>query len=146
MLHVEDFLTAEEEIDIVKAIQETETNTSGEIRVHIEKCANAKCLERAEEVFYILNMHKTKDKNGVLFYVAVHTHQFAIIGDEGIDNVVPDDFWNSVKDRVTSEFAKGNHADGLVLGIIEAGQKLQHYFPYESNDVNELSDKISKGL
>ncbi len=145
MSHVEDFLTAVEEKDIVKAIQEAEVNTSGEIRVHIEKCANMKCIERAEEVFYILNMHKTKDKNGVLFYIAVDDKQFAIIGDEGIDNVVPDDFWDSVKNRVTGEFAKGNHADGLVLGIIEAGQKLQKYFPYKTEDINELPDEISKG-
>ncbi len=144
MSQVEDFLTAQEEKDIVKAIKEAEVNTSGEIRVHIEKCANKNCLEHAEEVFYSLNMHKTKDRNGILFYVAVDDRKFAIVGDEGIDKVVPDDFWDSVKNRVISEFAKNNHADGLVLGIIEAGQKLQQYFPYQSDDIDELPNEISK--
>jgi len=145
MSHVEDFLTAEEEKEIIDAIQEAEKSTSGEIRVHIEKSSHKKCLERAEEVFYELNMDKTKDKNGVLFYVAIDDRKFAVMGDEGIDKVVPDDFWDSVKNRVTSEFAKGNHADGLVLGIIEAGQKLQQYFPYQRDDIDELSNEISKG-
>lgn len=142
---VEDFLSAEEEKDIVEAIRESENNTSGEIRVHIENCANKDCFKRAEEVFYFLNMHNTKDKNGVLFYVAADDRKFVVIGDKGIDKVVPDDFWNSIKNRVTGEFAKGNHLDGLVLGIIEAGQKLQQYFPYHKDDINELPDEISKG-
>ncbi|MEN8125329.1 MAG: TPM domain-containing protein [Bacteroidota bacterium] len=145
MSHVEDFLTSEEENEIVVAIKEAEKNTSGEIRVHIESCTHIKCFERAKEIFYFLNMHNTKDKNGVLFYVAVDDREFAIIGDEGIDKVVPDGFWDSVKNRVTGEFAKDNHGDGLVLGIIEAGQKLQQYFPYQRDDINELPDEISKG-
>ena len=90
-------------------------------------------------------MNNTEDKNGVLFYVDVENKQFAVIGDTGIDKVVPEHFWESIRDRVTGEFSKGNYADGLVLGIIEAGQKLQEYFPYDHTDTNELSNEISKG-
>ena len=140
MSKVEDFLTKAEEDLIVAAIRDAEKQTSGEIRVHIENTNAKKCLERAEEVFYILGMDKTEDKNGVLFYVDVENKQFAVIG-----IVVPEHFWERVRDRVTGEFAKGNYADGLVLGIIEAGQKLQEYFPYHHTDTNELSNEISKG-
>jgi len=145
MSKVEDFLTKAEEDLIVAAIRDAEKQTSGEIRVHIENTNAKKCLERAEEVFYFLGMDNTEDKNGVLFYVDVENKQFAVIGDKGIDKVVPEHFWESVRDRVTGEFSKGNYADGLVLGIIEAGQKLQEYFPYQHTDTNELSNEISKG-
>lgn len=146
MSELEDFLTKEEEESIVKAIKEAETATSGEIRVHLENNKLTKdCLEHAKEIFHLLHMDETKDKNGVLFYVAVHSHQFAVIGDQGIDKVVPDDFWESVKDSVVSEFANGKQAEGLIAGILEAGKKLQEFFPYQSDDQNELSDELSKG-
>ncbi len=144
MSEIEEFLNREEEQRIVEAIRTAEKETSGEIRVHIENDSTKHCLEHAKEVFHLLHMDETAEKNGVLFYVAVHTHQFAIIGDSGIDEKVPDNFWNDVKDTVTGEFSKGNKADGLILGILEAGQKLQQYFPFQDEDKNELSDDISR--
>ncbi len=144
MSEIEEFLNREEEQRIVEAIRTAEKETSGEIRVHIENDSTKHCLEHAKEVFHLLHMDETVEKNGVLFYVAVHTHQFAIIGDKGIDDKVPDNFWNDVKDTVTGEFSKGNKADGLILGILEAGQKLQQYFPFQDEDKNELSDDISR--
>ena len=144
MSEIEAFLTQEEEQKIIEAIRVAEKETSGEIRVHIVNDSTKHCLEHAKEIFHLLHMDETEEKNGVLFYVAVHAHQFAIIGDSGIDEKVPDNFWNDVKDTVTGEFSKGNKADGLILGILEAGQKLQRYFPYSKNDKNELSDDISK--
>jgi len=143
-MEVEDFLNAAQEQLIVDAIREAEKNTSGEIRVDFEKNLQKDPIERAQEVFFKLEMDKTKYKNGVLFYVAVDDHRFAIIGDEGIDKVVPDDFWESVKNEVISEFIEGNFAEGLVKGILHTGEKLKQYFPYEDDDKNELSDEISK--
>ena len=143
-MEVEQFLTKKQEQEVIDAIREAEKNTSGEIRVHFEKSLNQDALKRAQEVFCQLEMDQTKFKNGVLFYVAVDDHQFAIIGDEGIDKMVPDDFWESVRDEVISEFVKGNHANGLVKGILHAGEKLKEYFPFGDKDENELSDEISK--
>lgn len=143
-MEVEQFLTKTQEQEVIDAIREAEKNTSGEIRVHFEKSLNEDALKRAQEVFCQLEMDQTKFKNGVLFYVAVDDHQFAIIGDEGIDKMVPDDFWESIRDEVISEFVKGNHANGLVKGILHAGEKLKEYFPFGDKDENELSDEISK--
>lgn len=145
MSEIEEFLSSEEEQKVIEAIRVAENETSGEIRVHIENHSTKHCLDHAKEVFYLLHMDKTQEKNGVLFYVAVHTHQFAIIGDKGIDDKVPDNFWKEVKDIVTKEFSKGNKADGLVMGILAAGRKLKQFFPYKTDDKNELSDEISKG-
>jgi len=142
---VEEFLTPAQEKEIVESIKIAEKNTSGEIRVHIEKSTDKNAYDRALEVFYKLHMDKTHLKNGVLFYVSVLDKKFAIIGDEGIDKVVPENFWESVKNKILSNFANSKYSKGLINGILEAGTKLKEYFPFQSDDTNELSDEISKG-
>jgi uncharacterized membrane protein len=143
-LEVENFLSDGEEQQIIEAIIKAESHTSGEIRVHLEKGLDKDPIRRAEEVFYYLGMDGTENQNGILFYVAVDDHRFAILGDQGIDRVVPDDFWESIKDEVIEEFKLGDHAKGLVKGILHAGQKLKEFFPVDDEDKNELSDSISK--
>jgi len=145
MSEVEKFLTAEEELRLIGAIKVAENNTSGEIRIHIEKSTNEPPLERALEVFCFLKMDATALKNGVLLYVAVDSKKFAILGDEGINKVVPDDFWDAEKELVISYFKKGDYVTGLELGVLEVGKKLKEFFPHLSDDINELSDEISKG-
>lgn len=145
MSATENFLTPDEEKAIVNAIQIAERNTSGEIRVHLEDHSDKPPVERAQEVFYSLGMDQTKARNGVLFYVGVSDHTFAIIGDEGIHNMVEDDFWDCTKDIVIAHFKNKRYKDGLVDGIIKAGERLKQYFPFESDDTNELSNEISKG-
>lgn len=141
----EDFLTAAEEQEIVQAIAMAEKNTSGEIRVHIENHSDTPPIARAREVFDTLKMYKTQARNGVLFYVGVADHAFAIIGDSGIDDVVESDFWECTKDIVLENFRNKKFKDGLVEGIKRAGDRLKEFFPYDSDDTNELSNEISKG-
>jgi uncharacterized membrane protein len=145
MAKTEAFLSIEDEQEIVQAIVSAEKNTSGEIRVHIEERSEKAPLDRAQEVFLELHMNETKDRNGVLFYVCVADKKFAIIGDEGIDKVVESDFWDCTKDIVISNFKEANFKNGLVEGILRAGERLKKYFPYQSDDMNELSNEISKG-
>jgi len=145
MSQVEDFLTAVEESHIIEAIKTAEKNTSGEIRVHLEKTSDKDPFDRAKELFSFLRMHETKDQNGILFYVAVDDKQFAVLGDVGIDKVVASGFWNSIKNTVVSRFSEGNYALGLQEGILETGKKMQEYFPHQSNDSDELPNDISLG-
>ena len=136
--------TPDQQKRIVEAIRQAEKATSGEIRVHVEPhCGNPDPVQRAIEVFAHLGMHQTKEQNGVLFYLAYTDRKFAILGDKGIDAKVPDDFWESTKSLLRSHFAAGNYAEGLSLGIGRAGQQLKQYFPYASDDTNELADDIS---
>ena len=137
------FFTKEEQQKIVAAIREAELNTSGEIRVHIENHCKEEALERAAEVFYNLKMDRTAARNGILFYLAVKDHKFAIIGDEGINREVERDFWNDIKDEMIYNFKENKFAEGLIAGILKCGDKLKKYFPYQNDDVNELSDEIS---
>lgn len=134
-----------EKIKVVNAVKQAELNTSGEIRVHIEDRCKGDVLDRATDVFAMLKMHKTDLRNGVLFYLALKDHQFAILGDAGINKVVPDNFWESIKEAMLNYFKEGNLAEGLAAGIGMAGDKLKQHFPYQSDDVNELPDDISFG-
>ncbi|WP_299397037.1 TPM domain-containing protein [uncultured Gelidibacter sp.] len=145
MSKTEDFLTADEEQQVIAAIRTAEKNTSGEIRVHLEKSSKIDVYERALEVFHMLKMDNTKLQNGVLIYVAVEDKTFVIFGDEGINNVVPDDFWESTKNIMQGHFKRGHFKQGLVDGILKAGKQLEEHFPWETDDVNELPDEISRG-
>ena len=140
------FFGEKEQQRIVEAIQNAEKQTSGEIKVHIEKkCLSETALDRAKEVFALLNMHLTQDHNGVLFYLAYEDRKFAVLGDKAIFEKVPEDFWDSTKDLLRSHFSDNRFAEGLCLGINEAGIQLKKHFPYSSDDINELPDDISFG-
>ncbi len=145
MSKIEEFLSAEQEQEIVKAIRIAEKNTSGEIRVHIEKTTKLDIFDRAKEVFHMLKMDNTKEQNGVLIYVAVVDRTFVIFGDEGINEVVESDFWDTTRDTILTHFKKGDFTQGLVDGILKAGKALEAHFPWQHGDTNELSDNISKG-
>ncbi len=145
MSKVEDFLTAEQEQQIIAAIRDAEKKTSGEIRIHLEPHTTVDVVKRATEVFHQLKMDLTAERNGVLIYVAVEDRLFAIIGDQGIDQVVPDTFWEHTKDAILEQFKLGNFCQGIINGVISAGDQLQKFFPWDHTDINELPDEISKG-
>lgn len=140
-----DFFTREQRDDIKQAIMNAELDTSGEIRVHIDSKCKGEVMDMALEVFKKLKIHETELRNGVLFYLAVKNRKFAVIGDEGINEVVPDDFWEALKMNMLDAFREGNFTDGLVDGITQTGSYLKKHFPYQTDDVNELSDEISFG-
>ncbi|MEO7978208.1 TPM domain-containing protein [Flavobacterium sp.] len=145
MSKVEDFLTKQEEQEIVDAIRTAEQNTSGEIRVHLEKTTDKVPFDRALEIFHELKMHETQLKNGVLFYFSVADKNFVICGDKGINDVVASDFWDCTKDKMAVQFKSGNFKQGIVDGILNAGEQLKKHFPWAEEDTNELSNEISKG-
>ncbi|MCA0132910.1 TPM domain-containing protein [Winogradskyella alexanderae] len=145
MSHLEDFLTSDEESEIVDAIRIAERTTSGEIRVHIEQNYNGDIYNHALEVFHYLKMDNTLERNGVLIYVAVDNKTFVICGDKGINDKVGTDFWNSTRDKIQKHFKNGYFKKGLISGIKEAGDVLSAYFPWDHGDKNELDNTISKG-
>jgi uncharacterized membrane protein len=146
MSKVEDFLSVQEEQEIVAAIRKAERSTSGEIRVHIETHTDSDMFDRALEVFHLLKMDNTRLQNGVLIYVAVDDKSFVIYGDEGINKVVPANFWDTTRDTMRSYFTQGNFTQGLIEGVLQAGLELQKHFPWDiDTHEDELPNEISKG-
>lgn len=128
---------------ISNAVESAERHTSGEIRICVEKTCSEPVLDRAANYFKKLGMDKTAKRNGVLIYIATEDHQFAIIGDAGINKLVPHDFWDSTKDTMLAYFKEGDLTAGIITGIKMAGDQLKTYFPYLDGDVNELPNEIS---
>ncbi len=137
------FFSKEQQAEILAAIRKAEDNTSGEIRVHLESIIEGDVLDRSAWIFKKMKMHETAERNGVLFYLAVDNRKFAIIGDKGINEKVPENFWDSIKHTMEEHFRKGEFTEGLVRGILMAGIQLKEHFPFRKGDVNELPDDIS---
>ena len=136
-------LSEKEQQDITAAIEEAENATSGEIRLCIERKCPEDVLDRAANYFDKLGMYETALRNGVLIYVATDDHKFAIIGDSGINKVVPLNFWDSTKEAMRAQFKANRLAEGIITGIRMAGDQLKHHFPFHDDDKNELSNEIS---
>ena len=132
-----------DKIAIQKAIQKAEELTSGEIRVHIDKNCSGEPLKRAIEVFNKLKMHETKERNGVLIYLAFNDRKLAILGDEGIDKKVANDFWDSTKEQLILDFKNNQFIPGIIKSINEVGVRLKEYFPHQADDIDELSNEIT---
>jgi uncharacterized membrane protein len=138
-------LTKEQQSQIITSIEEAELQTSGEVKVHIEPYCKTEPMQRALQVFDKLELYHTKQRNGVLFYMAFEDHKFAILGDKGIHEKVGQNFWDSTKELMADYFKKGEIAKGLSEGIKMAGEQLKVHFPYQSDDTNELGNDISFG-
>jgi uncharacterized membrane protein len=143
--HPQKFFSPQEQERIIREIRQAEDLTSGEIRVHLDCCAAGGTLEKAKKVFHQLGMAQTKCRNGVLIYLATEDKKFAILGDEGIHRVVPENYWEDVKELMQRYFRVGEFCEGVCLGIREIGEKLKTHFPVEADDRNELPDTISEG-
>lgn len=137
-------VTKTEEQAIIEAIRQAETGTSGEIRVHFQRSSKGKDpLEAAQKAFFKLNMHQTRLRNGVLLFMLLEPRKFVILGDKGINDVVPEHFWEETRDLMTGYFRQGKIAEGLCAGITQAGQKLKAFFPADLENPNELTDELS---
>lgn len=142
---MEDFLDEAGRRRVAEAIGEAEERTSGEIRVHIEEHIEEDVLDHAAYVFEELGMHHTRERNGILIYVSVADRLVAVIGDKGINDRVPGDYWNGVVGLLKLHFAAGRHAEGLCEAVHQVAAKLQQFFPRRSDDRDELSNEVSFG-
>lgn len=140
------FFSKKEKEQIASAIQEAEKKTSGEIRVHLERQVKGDFMTHAKEIFEKIGMTKTKDRNGVLILMGLKTKRFAILGDSGINEKVPEGFWDEIVVLMTEDFKEDNFANGIAVAVNRIGEKLRDFFPYERDDINELPDEISYSL
>lgn len=137
--------STEEQDRILHTIFLAENQTSGEVRVVVEKRCKSDAMSRATYYFHKLGMDQTSLRNGVLIYVATEDQGFAIIGDQGINWLVPPDFWENTKNRMLAHFKNGNIVEGIIEGVSHAGKQLRTYFPASDDDINELPDDIIFG-
>ncbi|MFP4466819.1 MAG: TPM domain-containing protein [Candidatus Goldiibacteriota bacterium] len=125
----EDFFSKEDIELIEDAIKYTAARTSGRIVFHVEKKSGRKALQRAKEIFVEMGMREPDDKNSVLFLVTTADKRFTVVGDDGINEKVTQDFWDNVVSAVTAKFREKEFGIGLVGGINLVAEKLAEFFP-----------------
>lgn len=130
--------------EISRAIARAEARTSGEIRVHLKRRCGADTLSQAIKDFEKLGMHRTKDHSGVLIFIALESHAFAILGDRGIHEKVGAAFWDETRDIMRDHFRNGRLKEGILAGVESAGRKLQAFFPRQASDRDELSNTVTE--
>jgi uncharacterized membrane protein len=142
-MRTREFLSKLEHDRVIQAIHEAEAKTSGEIRVLIQRGKlTGDPLEAAQSKFHRLGMHKTRERNAVLIFVAPRVHKFAVVGDNAIHEKCGDEFWQRVVERMRMHFQNEKFSDALVEAIEEIGIPLESHFPKTSDDTNELSDDV----
>jgi uncharacterized membrane protein len=142
-VHQKDFIEKLDQLRIGEAIRTAETQTSGEIRVHVQPRSRGEIRTVGERTFERLGMTRTELRNGVLLFIACEEQRFVILGDKGIDAKVPAGFWDEIAAKLTLRFQHGEYTEGIVEAIHSAGEELRHYFPRAHDDVNELTNDIN---
>lgn len=139
------FVRSLDEGRIVRAIRAAEARTSGEIRVFVTR-RNPRGGDTAAEArreFERLKMSETRERNGILFYVAPRGRKLAVVGDENVHAHCGQEFWDAAARSVEAAFRGGDFTGGLVAGIEMAGDLLAKYFPRSADDRDELPDTVA---
>jgi uncharacterized membrane protein len=137
------FFNEREQKLVMDAIEQAEKKTSGEIRVHVENFCFGNEVSRAFKVFKKLKMNETKERNGILIYIAVMSHKVAIVGDAGIHEKLGKEYWDKIVEHLINQFRANHKGEGLAASIIECGHQLSHFFPWNGDDKDELTNTIS---
>jgi len=144
-MRTREFLSKLEHDRIIESIREAESKTSGEIRVVIQRGKlKSDPLLAAQKKFHRLGMHKTRERNAVLIFVAPRVHKFAVIGDQAIHEKCGEQFWQNVVERMRAHFQTEKFSHALVEAIQEIGNVLTRHFPKGSTDKNELPNEIAE--
>jgi uncharacterized membrane protein len=145
-VRVKSFLHAIDHEQVVAAIREAESRSTGEVRVHVSRQAVDEPEKAAAAQFEALGMTATRERNGVLIFIAPTSQKFAIIGDAGIHEKCGPGFWAEVAQAMSAEFRAGHFTDGIVKGVARAGDVLARHFPRSDahTDVNELPDQVTE--
>ena len=142
-MRTREFLSRLEHDRIIEAIREAESKTSGEIRIMIQRGKlQSDPLLAAQRKFHRLGMHKTRERNAVLIFVAPRAHKFAVVGDQAIHEKCGSEFWQRTVDRMRTNFQNENFSDALLEAVREVGSVLARHFPEMRNDRNELPDDV----
>ena len=145
-MRTKDFLGKLDHDRIVAAIRDAEGKSSGEIRVYVQRGElDGDAFDHARRRFSKLGMQATKERNGILIFVAPRAQKFAVIGDEGVHQKCGDEFWQQLVERMRAHFQSENFTDALVEAIEEAGKLLARHFPKGNTPSNELPDEIIEG-
>jgi len=97
---------------------------------------------RAEAAFLEEEVFTTRDRTGILIFLALFEHRAVILADSGIHQAVPEGAWQDVIDDLIEGIKAGRAAEGLVAAISRCGELLEaHGVERRADDEDELPDQ-----
>lgn len=100
--------------------------------------------QRAVRAFHERGLHRTREENGILIFISLLEHKVWILGDRGINAVIPPERWASLASTLASGIRDGRMVETLVSTINEMGNILTEHFPSRKDDTNELPDLMAE--
>lgn len=141
---MEFFFEEQFSLEVEKAIEEAELLTSAEFKLHIEEVCNEDVLDRAAFVFSELQLHKTQLRNAVLLYVSVNDRKVSILADAGAKAHLSEEVLSNCLSTLINDFKSSSYAAGIRSCFLTLADALKSSFPYQANDINEISNKVSR--
>lgn len=129
---------------VEKYIEEAELLTSAEFKLHIEEVCKEDVLDRAAFVFSELELHKTQNRNAVLLYVSVDDRKVSILADRGAKTHLSEAFLSETLSTLITDFKSNKYAEGIGRCFLSIASELKSHFPYQANDINEISNTVSR--
>ena len=133
---------------IEQAIAESERQHGGEVRFAAEPALATSALlagqtarERAIEVFSLLRLWDTSERNGVLIYLLLADRDIEIVADRGVNAKVASAEWEGICRTMEQGLKAGRNGEAVVAGIQRVSALLAHHFPRRPDDRNELPDR-----
>jgi uncharacterized membrane protein len=142
-MHPKVFLGELEDRKVTAAIAAAEQKSSGEIRVYVSAREVEDVVSEAQVQFLRLGMERTRERNGVLIFIAPRSRKFAVVGDTAIHEKCGDEFWREVAGAMQAHLREQRYTDGLLAAIDKVGSALAAHFPHRPDDKNELPDEIA---
>lgn len=143
-MNPKEFIARLDESKVLRAIEEAEQKTSGEIRVFVSHRHIGDPLLAGQKQFERLGMTHTQLRNGVLLFFAPVTQKFAIVSDSGIHEKCGAPFWQELSRHMEIHLKSAHFTEAVVAAIQKVGEVLAQHFPRNPNDINELSNRIAR--
>lgn len=98
--------------------------------------------EAASREFLRRGITRTREKTGVLIYLALAEHHAEILADTGIADRIDAETWADIVADLTAAIGSGRMTEGLIEAIRRTGVILAEHAPPRLDDVDELPNKV----
>ncbi|MBA4270214.1 MAG: hypothetical protein C0447_12450 [Methylobacterium sp.] len=92
--------------------------------------------------FTARGLSRTRQRTGVLLYVAIQERYAEIIADSGIDGRVEQAVWDGIVESVVLAGREDRLREGIVTAVRAIGAVLANHAPRSPDDVDELPNNV----
>lgn len=98
--------------------------------------------QKAIQTFVMQGVTETRERNGILLYLSAFERKAIILADSGINSKLSPETWNDIIQKLIPLMKEKRYAEGIIGAIKQIGEILTEHFPADSQDQDELPNKI----